>query len=124
MSVITTPSSVHTVSCGRVPLETTVGAWPVSLPPTLTRSSSTPGTDRISENGSREVGMCVSSPAVKFVAVPIARRSTSGAAVVTTTVSVTDPTLSVSGSSTFRPTATTTFSRVRVAKPSMEADTV
>jgi len=38
----------------------------------FTRSTSTPGTDRISANGSREVGILVSSSDVKFVDVPVA----------------------------------------------------
>ena len=61
MSVTSTPSSVQLASCGRVPFEAKFDCWPVSLPPMLTRSTSTPGTLRISANGSREVGIFWSS---------------------------------------------------------------
>ena len=72
------PSIVQTASCGRVPFDAKLDCWPVSLPPMFTRSTSTPGTDRISANGSREVGMFVSSSAVTFVAVPVCLASTIG----------------------------------------------
>ena len=88
MSVIATPSSVQTASCGRVPLVAKFDCWPVSLPPMLTRSTSTPGTERISENGSREVGIFDSSSAVKFVAVPVCLPSTIGDGAATVIVSV------------------------------------
>jgi hypothetical protein len=48
----------------------------------------TPGTARISANGSRDVGILVSSSAVKFVDVPVARGSTTGDCPETVTVSV------------------------------------
>jgi hypothetical protein len=99
-----------------VPFETTVGAWPVSLPPTLTRSSSTPGTERTSENGSRAVGIFASSSLENVVAVPVAVRSRIGAGAETVTVSMNGATRSSIGASTLRPTATMT-SRTAVRKP-------
>ena len=117
MSVMATPSSVQTASCGRVPFETKLDCWPVSLPPTLTRSTSTPLTERSSENGSREVGMLASSSSVTLVAVPVCLASTIGDGAVTLTVSVTAPIASVTGSSTVWPTATMTWSRTLVVKP-------
>ena len=57
MSVMLMPSIVQTASCGRVPFDAKFDCWPVSLPPMFTRSTSTPGTERISANGSREVGI-------------------------------------------------------------------
>ena len=117
MSVIATPSIVQTASCGRVPFETKFDCWPVSLPPTLTRSTSTPLTERSSENGSREVGMLVSSSIVTLVDVPVCLASTIGDAAVTLTVSVSVPIASVTGSSTVWPTPTITRSRTLVVKP-------
>ena len=83
----------------------------------LTRSTSTPGTVRISANGSRDVGIFVSSSEVKLVAVPVALVSTIGDSPLTVMVSATVAIFSVTGSSTLLPTATTTFSRTTVAKP-------
>ena len=88
MSVIATPSSVHTASCGRVPFDAKFDCWPVSLPPTLTRSTSTPLIERSSENGSREDGTFESSSAVMFVVTPVCAASTTGVGAFTTTVSL------------------------------------
>ena len=71
----------------------------------------------MSANGSRDVGIFVSSSAVKFVAVPVARVSTTGDSPLTVIVSDTDATRSVMGRSTLLPTATMTFSRTTVEKP-------
>jgi hypothetical protein len=117
MSVIATPSMVQTASCGRVPFETKLDCCPVSFPPMLTRSTRTPFTERSRENGSRDVGMLVSSSMVTLVAVPVWRASTIGDGAVTLTVSVSVPTASVTGSSTVWPTPTTTRSRTLVANP-------
>ena len=100
MSVISMPSIVQTASCGRVPFDAKFDCWPVSLPPMLTRSTSTPGTERISANGSREVGIFVSSSVVKLVAVPVALVSMTGDSPVTVIVSATVAIFSDSGSST------------------------
>ena len=82
----------------------------------LTRSTSTPGTLRIIENGSREVGIFDSSSAVKFVAVPVTgvddRRRP-----LTVIDPVTVATLIITGRSMVAPTATITFSRTVVLKP-------
>ena len=117
MSVMLIPSIVHTASCGRVPFDAKLDCWPVSLPPMFTRSTSTPGTDRISANGSRLVGILVSSSDVKLVAVPVAFVSMIGASPLTVIVSATLAIFSVTGSSMFLPTDTITFSRTTVAKP-------
>ena len=124
MSVTTIPSSVQTASCGRVPLEAKLDCWPVSLPPMFTRSTSTPGTERISANGSRDVGIFVSSSEVKLVAVPVAFVSMTGDSPLTVIVSATAAILSVIGSSTFLPTATTMPSRTSVVKPGRTAVTL
>ena len=117
MSVMLTPSIVHTASCGRVPFEAKLDCWPVSLPPMLTRSTSTPGTPRISANGSRDVGIFVSSSEVKLVAVPVAFVSMIGDSPLTVIVSATAAIFRPTGSSTLRPTATMTFSRITVVNP-------
>ncbi len=89
MSVTSTPSSVQLASWGRVPFDAKFDCCPVSFPPMFTRSTSTPGTPRISANGSLDVGIFVSSSDVKFVAVPVALVSTTGDAPLTVTVSAT-----------------------------------
>jgi hypothetical protein len=84
----------------------------------LTRSTSTPGTLRISANGSREVGTFCSSFDVKLVAVPVALLSTMGDSPVTVTVSSTAATfMAIGGTSTFAPTRTSICSRIAVANP-------
>ncbi len=83
----------------------------------FTRSTSTPGTDRISANGSREVGIFESSSAEKLVAVPVALVSITGDSPLTVIVSDTVAIFRTIGSSTLLPTATITFSRTMVAKP-------
>jgi hypothetical protein len=87
MSVITTPSSVHTASAGRVALTWKFDCCPVSFPAMLTRSTRAPGTVRISAHGSRDVGIFSSSVFVKLVDVPIALVSTIGDSPVTVMVS-------------------------------------
>jgi hypothetical protein len=111
------PSIVHTASCGRVPFDAKLDCWPVSLPPMFTRSTSTPGTERISANGSREVGIRVSSSDVKLVEVPVALMSMTGDSPLTVIVSATVAIFNASGSSTLRPTETMTLSRTMVVKP-------
>lgn len=111
------PSIVQLASWGRVPFEAKLDCWPVSLPPLFTRSTSTPGTLRISANGSREVGILVSSSVVKLVAVPVTLVSTNGLSPVTVMVSATAARRSCTGMSASRPTATTTPSRLTLAKP-------
>src|SRR5262245_61396437 len=83
----------------------------------LTRSTITPGTVRSSAQGSRDVGMRLSSLAVKLVDVPVALGSTIGDSPVTVTVSVTVPTFSCTDRSTVPPTTTTTFSWTNVWNP-------
>ena len=117
MSVTTMPSSVQTASCGRVPFDAKLDCCPVSLPPMLTRSTSTPGTDRINANGSRDVGIFCSSSDVKLVAVPVFFTSTIGLAPVTVIVSATDATRIDTGRLTFLPPSMITFSRTFVVKP-------
>jgi hypothetical protein len=83
----------------------------------LTRSTSTPGTLRISANGSRDVGIFVSSSVVKLVAVPVTLVSTIGESPVTTIVSATVASFSVTEMSASRPTATITPSRLMPPNP-------
>ena len=82
MSVMTTPSRLHTASLGSAPLPKKFDCWPLSLPATLTRSTSTPGTVRMSAHGSRELGICDSSSLVMVVAVPVRLVSTTGVSAV------------------------------------------
>jgi len=124
MSVTSTPSSVQLASCGRVPFAAKFDCWPVSLPPMLTRSTSTPGTLRISANGSREVGIFCSSSAVKLVDVPVALVSTIGDCPLTVTVSASVATFIATGRSLVEPTDTTTSSWTLVAKPGSAAVTL
>ena len=104
-------------SCGRVPFDAKFDCWPVSLPPMLTRSTSTPGTLRISANGSRDVGIFVSSSVVKLVAVPVTLVSTIGDSPVTVIDSATVASFSDTEMSASRPTATITPSCLIPAKP-------
>ncbi len=123
MSVITTPSIVHTASTERVPFDWKLDCWPVSLPAMFTRSTVTPGTVRRSAHGSREVGIISSSLWLKLVAVPMAFVSTMGDSPETVIVSATDATRSVIGRSTVWPTATTMWSRMSVVNPESSAST-
>src|SRR3954468_1613584 len=83
----------------------------------LTRSTRTPGTEGINQNGSRDVGIFVSSSAVKLVDVPVALVSITGDSPLTVIVSATCAIFSVTGSSTLLPTDTATPSRTTVVKP-------
>lgn len=77
----------------------------------------TPGTVRRSAQGSRAVGMAASSLCVKLVAVPVAFASTSGVSPLTVTVSATDASCMVIGSSTLCPSFSAIRSRTKTAKP-------
>ena len=121
---MTTPSIVHTASCGRVPFDWKLDCCPVSLPAMLTRSTITPGTVRSSAHGSREVGTLASSACVKFVAVPVDLGSTIGDSAVTLTLCSTEASLSEKGTSEFTPTRTSIRSRTVLAKPVRLAVTV
>ena len=121
MSVITTPSIVHTASTERVPFDWKLDCWPVSLPAMFTRSTVTPGTVRSSAHGSREVGIISSSFALKLVAVPMAFVSTMGDWPDTVIVSATEATRMVIGRSTVWPTASTTSSWITVVNPCSSA---
>src|SRR5215218_7947411 len=61
MSVITMPSSDQTAWSPAEPGPTYDDCWPLSLPPTLMRSTSTPGVDCRTAQGSRAVGTLLSS---------------------------------------------------------------
>ena len=90
----------------------------------LTRSTSTPGTLRISANGSRDVGIFVSSSVVKLVAVPVTLVSTIGDSPVTVIDSATVASFNVTEMLASRPTATITPSCLMLAKPASSNDTV
>jgi hypothetical protein len=78
----------------------------------------------MSANGSREVGIFVSSSDVKFVEVPVAFVSITGDSPLTVIVSATCAIFSCIGSSTLLPTDTTTPSRTMVVKPGRTAVTL
>ena len=90
VSVMTTPSRFHIVSVASEPLPTKPDCWPDSLPPTLTRSTVTPGTVLSSAHGSFDCGVLCSSACVSVVSVPIFLTSTTGVSAVTVTVSSSD----------------------------------
>src|SRR6476646_1508197 len=90
VSVIATPSRFHIVSAKSDPLPTKLDCWPDSLPPTLTRSTITPGTVFSIAQGSFDCGVERSSSAVSVVVVPIFLTSTTGDSAVTVTDSSTD----------------------------------
>ena len=116
MSVMITPSRLQTESLPSAPLEKKLDCWPLSLPATLTRSTMTPGTVRMRAQGSRELGIWMSSSLEMVVAVPTRLVSTTGVSPVTVTVSSTEATLRENPSSTFCPMTTVT-GRVTPVKP-------
>jgi hypothetical protein len=116
MSVMITPSRLHTESLPSAPFEKKLDCCPLSLPATLTRSTITPGTVRIRAQGSRELGIWTSSSFEMVVAVPTRLVSTTGASPVTVTVSSTVATLREKASSVFWPLTTVT-GRVTPVKP-------
>jgi len=89
----------------------------------FTRSSSTPGTVRSAANGSRDVGIVVSSSIENVVEVPVSVGSTMGAAAETVTDSATGAMRSSSAATTVLPTATTT-SREAGWNPERTADSL
>ena len=116
MSVTTTPSRLQVASLGSAPLPMKLDCWPLSLPATFTRSTSTPGIVRMSAQGSRELGTFASSSLLIVVPVPVFLVSTAGVSDCTVIVSSTDATLSVNGRFTLVPAATVT-SRLTVENP-------
>ena len=92
MSVTTTPSSVQVFSPESAPLAMKFDCCPDSAPPTLTRSTMTPGTVCSTTHGSRADGTFCSSSTVMWVSVLWRRGSMTGASLETSTVSVTPPT--------------------------------
>src|SRR4051812_11846921 len=90
VSVMATPSRFHIVSAKSDPLPTKLDCWPDSLPPTLTRSTITPGTVLSIAHGSFDCGVLRSSSCVNVVVVPIFLTSTTGVSAVTLTVSSID----------------------------------
>ena len=108
MSVIVTPSTFQVFWLESAPLPTYVDCWPLSLPPTLTRSSCTPGTVERMTHGSRAVGMAWSS--VWSTTAPVSTLRVSSRAVPPETVTVASmlEILSIVFSSVFWPTETLT----------------
>ncbi len=106
MSVITTPSTDHTELVIAEPGPTYSDCWPLLLPPTLTRSMSTPGVVCITVHGSREVGIFCSSVWLTVAPVRIAFSSSSGLSEVTVMTSSTAE-LIVSSMLVLRPTLMT-----------------
>ncbi len=89
MSVITTPSTDQTAWSPAEPGPTYCDCWPLSLPPTLIRSVSTPGVDCRIAQGSRAVGIFSSSVWLTVAPVEIRRSSSSGLSAVTVMTSST-----------------------------------
>ena len=96
------------MSLSVVPLPTKLDCWPLSLPPTLTRSTMTPGTVLSTAQGSFDCGVLSSSAVVSVVDVPVFLMSTTGVAAVTITVSEMPPTVSVKGMALLTPVLTMT----------------
>src|SRR5213593_1616547 len=120
---MTMPSRFHIVSLNVVPFPTNPDCWPLSLPPTLTRSTMTPGTVLSAAHGSFDCGVPSSSAVVSVVDVPDFLTSTTGDAPVTTTVSASPPTANVNGIWTFTPVLTMT-SRACFVNPGSSTVTV
>src|SRR3954447_26637482 len=116
VSVMTTPSRFHIVSVASDPLPTKPDCWPDSLPPTLTRSTITPGTVLSSAHGSFDCGVLCNSACVSVVSVPIFLTSTTGVSAVTVTVSSSDLTDIGKAMVAFTPVVTIT-SRTILLKP-------
>jgi hypothetical protein len=123
MSVMTMPSRFQVFSALGWPLEDEVACWPFSLPAMLTRSTMTPGTARITPQGSRAFGTLLSSSLVIVVAVPRRLLSTSGVSAWTSIVSATPETFMPNSSSTFSPVVTLIL-RAADAKPASVRVTV
>ena len=120
-SVIVTPSMFHIVFDPSSPRAATTDCWPLSEPPTLTRSSCTPGTNWRSTHGSLAVGTSFSMARSKFATLPCCRVSSIGVSAVTFTSSCTPATVISIFSSTLVPTPTTTRSRTYGVKPAKAA---
>ena len=117
MSVITTPSTAHTDWSPSEPGPTYCDCWPLSLPPTLMRSVSTPGVDCRMAQGSRAVGIFSSSVWLTVAPVEIRRSSSSGDSAVTVITSSTAAFI-VTSISVLRPTLIEMFGYSTLEKPS------
>ncbi len=117
LSVVVTPSTWYATLPDPFEMKSGPPAMPLWLPATLTVSIWTPGTCWMSDQMSRDVGICVSSSCEKFSPVSTLRVSMSGVALVTVTVSWTFESFSWTSTCVFLPTETETFSRVTVVKP-------
>jgi len=109
MSVITTPSTDHTDWAMNEPGPVKAACWPLSVPPTLTRSVSTPGVACSTDHGSRELGTRTSSSPLTILPQRVARGSIVAGLPWMTMTSVTFVTagLSVTTTLVLRPTLTT-----------------
>src|SRR3954463_4324925 len=85
MSVIGIPSRFHVLSVPAAPFAWKFDCWPDSAPPTLTRSTMTPGTVWRTTHGSRDDGMFCSSSMLTLVEDVIFFVSTTGVSLVTCT---------------------------------------
>jgi hypothetical protein len=110
MSVIAMPSMFHVLSSSLAPLAVYTDCWPDSAPPTFTRSTMMPGTVCRTTQGSRDDGMFCSSSRLTFVEIVWRLASITGVCAVTSTFSVTPPTVSITGSETIDPAPTGTLS--------------
>src|SRR4051812_20309090 len=123
VSVMATPSRFHIVSANSDPFPTKLDCCPDSLPPTLTRSTITPGTVFSIAHGSFDCGVDRNSSAVSVVVVPIFLTSTTGDSAVTVTVSSTDFTAIGKAMLVLTPVVTFT-SRSILLKPLRFVDTL
>ena len=108
VSVMTTPSRFHIVSEKSEPLPMNPDCWPLSFPPTFTRSTMTPGTVLSIAHGSFDCGVLCSSSRVSVVAVPTFLKSITGDSAVTCTAVSSAPTVIVNGTVVFTPVVTMT----------------
>jgi hypothetical protein len=122
MSVIDTPSTRKSFWVSSTPWARNEACWPDSLPPTLTRSTRTPGVWLRMAQGSRAVGIFSSSTWETVVPCWSLRSSSSGDSEVTVMVSSTAG-VSFSSISVLRPTRTSTPGYSTEPKPSSSART-
>jgi hypothetical protein len=109
MSVIATPSRVQVFSPTPAPFAWKSDCWPDSAPPTLTRSTITPGTVCSTTHGSRADGRPCSSARLTLVEVVVFFGSIVGVSPVTTTTDSTPASDIVTRSGTLAPAATATL---------------
>src|SRR6478736_921873 len=104
------PSRFQVFSVVPAPFASTFDCWPDSAPPTLTRSTTTPGTVCSTTHGSRADGMFCSCSYEMLVVMVCRPGSTTSGDAITFTASLTPPTVSATVSGTLRPAVTSMLS--------------